>query len=189
MIRRKMEEATQSNLKSAKESKGELLKFVLFVLDNESYAFPIESVSEIVMLSEITPVPGAPDYVLGLMDLRGEIIPVIDLERRFGLVRETSVAGQHIIVIRSNKYNFGIRVDAVSGIIESALSDLQASPEAIKSKVSAEVIERVGIYNEQVFVVLNALKIISVTEQEKVLTQVEMKQDNNQSNEALKGKE
>jgi purine-binding chemotaxis protein CheW len=133
-----------------KEKQTVFEQFVVFQLDNETYAVPILSVTEVVLTMEITPVPNAPEYILGLMNLRGRVLPVLDLEKKFQLNREGQTVRQHIMVAESEqKVLFGILVDQVMEVLRISPDAIKPPPEIIKSKISAEYLPGVIILEDK----------------------------------------
>jgi purine-binding chemotaxis protein CheW len=114
-------------------------QFVVFVLDEEEYAVPILAVTEVVHSIEITPVPGAPAYILGLTNLRGKVLPVLDLEKKFQFTRTTEVVRQHIMIAESEqKLLFGVLVDRVREVLKIPHGAIKPTPDMVKSNISAE---------------------------------------------------
>jgi len=91
-------------------------KFLTFFLGNEEYGLPILSVQEIIALLPITPVPRTPDFFKGLTNLRGKIIPVMDLRIKFGMEANEPTEETCIIVVRTANHLIGIIVDKVSEV-------------------------------------------------------------------------
>jgi purine-binding chemotaxis protein CheW len=161
-----------TNVSDSVEKQAAFEQFVVFQLDNETYAVPILSVTEVVLTLEITPVPNAPEYILGLMNLRGKVLPVLDLEKKFQLNREGQVVGQHIMVAESEqKVLFGILVDQVVEVLRISPDAIKPPPEIIKSKISAEYLPGVIIVEnkpgttiegeESIVLILDLQKILS----------------------------
>jgi purine-binding chemotaxis protein CheW len=126
-----------------------LERFVVFELDAEEYAVPILTVTEVVPYTEIIPVPGAPAYILGLINLRGKVVPVIDLEKRFSLPRSNAARPGHIMIAESEqKLLFGIVVDYVREVLKVPHDVLKPAPEAIKSSIAAEYISGIIVLGE-----------------------------------------
>lgn len=122
--------------------------FVLFRLGSEEYGLPIATVSSVIRYEEATPVPRAPHAVLGVINLRGRVIPVLDLGLRFG--REPFVPGQfsRIIVAHGASGGVGIAVDAATEVASFTESEIKPVPDGILSAETARVftgvIERNG---------------------------------------------
>lgn len=147
-------------------SKEQFEQFVVFSLDNEEYAVPVLSVAEVVPMLEITPFPNAPDYIIGLSNLRGKVLPVLDLEKKFKLATAGEIH-KHIMIAESEqKVQFGILVDQVTEVIKIPTSSIQPSPEAIKAKIGAEYLPGVIILENKkeearMLLILDISKILS----------------------------
>lgn len=158
----------------------QLEQFVVFMLDHEEYALPVSSVAEVIPKPEVTPFPNAPKYIIGLVNLRGKVLPVLDLEKRFQL--ETS--GDHythiLIVENEQRVQFGILVDQVEEVIKIPHSRIQPSPKMLKSKVGTEYLPGVIVLENEskktkearIVLILDIVKILS-TESSQQLREVE----------------
>jgi purine-binding chemotaxis protein CheW len=104
------------------------LSVLVFALGNEQYAIEARHVREVIRFTDFAPVPGVPDYVIGLANLRGEIITVFDLQRLFGLTSHGLSARLHMIVCGETQAEFGVVADAVEGVIEVSISEFVAEP-------------------------------------------------------------
>lgn len=109
-------------------------KYLTFALGNESYGISVLKVREIIKLAPITAVPQMPDYVQGVINLRGKIIPVIDLRLKFGLPPSTATEHSCIVVAQvtganSAVLNLGLVVDGVEEVMNIAATDIEAPPD------------------------------------------------------------
>lgn len=148
----------------------QLEQFVIFRLGGEVYAVPILAVTEVVPTLDITPVPNAPDYILGLTNLRSKIVPVLDLEKKFGLRSDTQTIRRHIMIAESEqKAPFGILVDEVTEILKIAPDTIKPSPEMVATKISTEYLggvivlanDRQTVETERMALILDLQKILS----------------------------
>src|SRR5487761_151731 len=96
---------------------SEAQQVVVFDLSSEIYALDILHVHEIIRIQPVTPVPGAPNYVEGLINLRGRVVPVVDLRKRFGLPLRATGDRARIVVVQVSDDIVGVVVDAVSEVI------------------------------------------------------------------------
>jgi len=103
-------------------------QLVVFKLANESYGVNIEAVESIIKMQSITVIPQAPEFVEGVTNLRGTILPVIDLRKRFGLEHTPVTLESRIIVITANHTKVGMIVDAVSEVLEIAEDAVEPPP-------------------------------------------------------------
>lgn len=105
-------------------------QFLVFKIDNEEYALDVLSIEGIVGVTNITPVPGSPDYMIGLINLRGNILHIVDIRIRFGLERQEghSIDDDVIIIISTSNRRFGILADMVSDVITVFESQMTETP-------------------------------------------------------------
>src|SRR5574344_2493899 len=94
-------------------AEDEVLQWVTFQLDNETYGINVMQVQEVLRYTEIAPVPGAPSYVLGIINLRGNVVTVIDTRQRFGLPPAEVGDNTRVVIIEADKQVIGIMVDSV----------------------------------------------------------------------------
>ena len=109
-------------------------KYLTFTLGRESYGLPVLKVREIIRLVAITPVPQMPAYIRGVINLRGKIVPVVDLRLKFGLAAAEAGESVCIVVVQvklaaGGILPVGLIVDAVEEVINFAASDLEATPD------------------------------------------------------------
>ncbi len=103
-------------------------KYLVFILDALYYAIDIEFVSEIITSFAITPIPRVPDYIKGVFNLRGQIVPVVDIRARLGLAKLEYTNTTCIIVIEVNSETFGIIVDEVSHVVDINPNKISVPP-------------------------------------------------------------
>jgi purine-binding chemotaxis protein CheW len=132
------------------------LDVVEFVLARESYGLESAYVREIHPLSDLTPLPCVPDFVAGIVNVRGEIVSVIDIKRFFGLARRGLTDLNKVIVLHSQAMTFGILADAIVGVRSVAAVDLQPPPPTL-SGVRQEFL--LGVTVDRL-VVLDARKLL-----------------------------
>jgi purine-binding chemotaxis protein CheW len=164
--------ANQHNHDGRVETKRE--KYLIFALLDETYGMPLSSVKEVIGLTPITKVPNVPEYFKGLINLRGQIISVIDLRAKLGLpktdYREKKTC---IIILELDGFILGTIVDDVSAVAGFMSSQIQRSLD-IQSKVSKEFVNGVAkTENKKLTILLNAERVLSV-EELKLLKNVQM---------------
>ena len=120
-------------------------QLVTFELDKEEYASIITDLREIIRIPDITPIPGASEFIKGILNLRGQIVMVIDLEKRFHLQREHPAEPKHIIIAEVEDSVFGITVDEVTGVLRVPETTIKPTPQLITSKIHAEYLKGVVI--------------------------------------------
>lgn len=139
---------------------GEVLeKFVTFFLGNEEYGLPISQVQEINRVGEVTRVPNSPEHVRGVMNLRGKIVPVIELKSRLRL-GETEVDKQsRIVVVEHGPKVIGLMVDSVSQVLNMSSEHIENAPEEVV-KVDENYIKGVGKIDDRMVILLDLGQII-----------------------------
>lgn len=161
-IDKAQEEINHDSLAERKELTDTLLHLVTFQLGREEYGVEIASVQEIIRASDITPVPGAPSHVRGVINLRGKIIPVVDLRKRFNLAPVESSDAMRIIVIELGQKRIGMLVDSVSQVIKVPLSVVEEMPEEATS-VDANFIKGVGKLDSRLIIILDLNRSLLLT--------------------------
>jgi len=114
----------------------EVLQFVTFTLNDEEYAVDILSVQEINRITEITKVPNSPDYVEGVINLRGKVIPVINLRSKFGFEEKATDENSRIIIMEIQGIINGVIVDSVSEVLRIPASAIEAAPAVASDTIS-----------------------------------------------------
>lgn len=103
-------------------------RWVTVCLDGETYGIEVTRVQEVLRVPEIAPVPGAPDYVLGIINLRGHVVTVIDTRRRFGLPPAEHTDQTRIVIAESEGRVFGMLVDSVAEVMDLRRSQIDSAP-------------------------------------------------------------
>jgi len=139
------------------EEEENQLEVVEFVLAYENYAIESEYISEVYPLNEFTPIPCTPDFVLGIINVRGKIISIIDLKRFFDLPEKGIADFNKVIIINSELREFGIVADSITGVRSIPISEIQPSLPTLTG-VREEYLK--GVLEDRM-VVLDAVKILS----------------------------
>lgn len=134
-------------------------KFLTFFLGKEEYAIEILKVQEIIGLMPITPVPSMPHYIRGVLNLRGKIIPVMDLRSRFGFEAIEDTDETCIIVVQADRYHMGVVVDKVSEVADIDGSNIEEVP-SFGSHTTEEYLAGIGKSGGSVKLLLNASKVL-----------------------------
>lgn len=138
-------------------------QYVTFKLNDEEYAIDALKVQEIVELGNITKVPRLPEFFKGVINLRGTIIPVIDLKARFGMKEGTSVKHPCVIVTEFSGGVMGIVVDSVSDVMAISKDEIFASPE-FGSGVKTDFLKGMGRVKERLLLVLDIEEVFTERE-------------------------
>ncbi|MGA1845280.1 MAG: chemotaxis protein CheW [bacterium] len=157
---REAERREQTNAGSYSTIRREgLIKFVTFFLDNEEYALPVSEVREIKRVGEITRVPNAPHHIKGVMNLRGRIVPVLELKKRLQLGEAAIDIDSRIVVVEQGNRVLGLMVDRVSQVMNIAAEQIDKAPEEVV-QVNENYLKGVGKLDERMIILLDLDQII-----------------------------
>jgi len=140
------------------------LQLVIFELSGEEFGVEILQVSEIIPVSRITSIPQAPECIKGLINLRGKIVVVIDLNKRLGFSSKETDSLSKIIILEVRGTVIGMLVNSVTEILRLPLSSIEPTPEIIKSKINAEYLTGVGKVGNRIIVLLNLARVLGEEE-------------------------
>ncbi len=140
-----------------------LLHLLCFELANEEYAIDIMSIKEIVKLREFTDVPRSPEFIVGIISLRGVIVPVFDLRKRLALDAKEHTRKTRIIIShnKENSKNWGMIVDNVIQVIRIPKDSIEPPPAVIKG-ISAEFITGVGRHEDNFVIIMNLQNVLDI---------------------------
>ncbi|MCJ8319587.1 MAG: chemotaxis protein CheW [Colwellia sp.] len=142
------------------DANDEVLQWVTFTLESEVYGINVMQVQEVLRYTEIAPVPGAPLYVLGIINLRGNVVTVIDTRSRFGLESADVTDNTRIVIIEADKQVIGILVDKVSEVVYLRASEIDEAPN-VGNDESAQFIQGVSNRDGQLLILVDLNKLLS----------------------------
>ena len=147
-------------MEQSQRKDDELLQLVTFSIGEEEFGVDILKVQEIIRTMEITKVPRAQDFVEGVINLRGKVIPIIDLRRRFGFSSKQHDKHTRIIVIEINNMIVGFVVDSVSEVLRIPAATVEPPPPVVAG-VESEYISGVGKLEDRLLILLDLDKLLS----------------------------
>ena len=152
----------------AKEKKAimEDVQVAAFKLLKEEYGVNILNVQEIQLLTDITRVPFAPDYIKGVINLRGSVLPVIDLKRRIGLEDAPYTDATRIIIMKIGEFSIGMIVDAVTEVLTISGRDINAAKD-VSDNTSNRFVSSIGNIDARLIIMLNLDAIVDLPEEMK----------------------
>ncbi|HEX3464468.1 MAG TPA: chemotaxis protein CheW [Candidatus Elarobacter sp.] len=142
---------------------SDTVQVVSFKLGSEEYGVDIAQVQEINRMVSVTHVPRAPQFMEGVINLRGQLIPIIDLRARFGMPRTEHTKNTRIVVTEIGTKRVGMVVDSVSEVLRLPTDQIEDAPEMITG-VDTEYIRGVGKIEDRLIILLDLAKIISTSE-------------------------
>lgn len=145
---------------TAQSSDDPILQWVTFRLDSETYGINVMQVQEVLRHTEIAPVPGAPVYVLGIINLRGNVVTVIDTRQRFGLQSAPVTEQTRIVIIEADRQVVGILVDSVAEVVYLRQSEIETAPN-VGTDESAKFIQGVCNKNDELLILVDLEKMMT----------------------------
>lgn len=139
---------------------------VVFELAGQVYGIDIARVFEIIRMESLTAIPRAPEFVEGVINLRGQIIPVIDLRKRFSLPKAERTRSSCIIIVEMNEMQVGLIVDAVLEVMHLGADNIKPPPPAVAGGVDAAFLQGIALIKERLVVVLAVDNILFKKERE-----------------------
>ncbi|MGC8723289.1 MAG: chemotaxis protein CheW [Acidobacteriota bacterium] len=150
--------AARSDTAAPAPSKKERL--LIFSIETEKYAIPIHEISLIIEPPHITPIPNCPDYLLGIVSLRGKVVSIIDVASRLSLQRLTAPTAPKIVILDMGTDQFGLYVDGIDQLVEVALTSLETPPEGFTQKAQ-DFVEGVFHHKDRAVAYLNLPAFLS----------------------------
>ena len=142
-------------------------QLVIFELANEYYGVDIAAVESIIKLQPITVVPHAPSYVKGVTNLRGKVMPVVELHKRFGLASVEPTKDSRIVVVAMGGLEAGLIVDGVSEVLTIQDQNIEPAPR-MTTTVDSGFITGIAMLDDRLIILLDLSKVLSTQEQEKM---------------------
>ena len=153
---------------AADQANQAISQWVTFFLEKEKYGIQVMQVQEVLRVSDIAPVPGAPDYVLGIINLRGNVVTVIDSRKRFHLPEKEPDDSTRIVIIEAeNEQVVGILVDSVAEVAELSASEIETAPN-VGNEDSARYIQGVCNKDDELLILLDVEKLLTDEEWDEV---------------------
>ncbi|MDQ2681143.1 MAG: chemotaxis protein CheW [Candidatus Eremiobacteraeota bacterium] len=161
------ESSSRSAQSENQQFSGEVVQVVSFRLGNEEYGVDISQVQEIIRMVEITHVPRAPRFMEGVINLRGQLIPIIDLRTRFSMTRQEHTKSTRIVVTEIGSKRVGMVVDAVSEVLNIPIENVEDAPEMVAG-IGTEYIQGVGKVADRLIILLDLTMVISGEEKQQL---------------------
>ncbi len=137
-----------------------ILRWVTFRLEKEKYGVNVMQVQEVLRITEIAPVPGAPSYVLGIINLRGNVVTVVDTRKRFGLATKEPDDSSRIVIIEVNGNVIGMLVDSVAEVVDLRKSEIETAPN-VGTDETARYIQGVASREGELLIVVDLNRFLS----------------------------
>ena len=143
-------------------------QYVVFNLCGEEYGVDIQNVQEITEYKDPISVPNAPNFIEGIINLRGNVTPIVSLKKRFNLVEQKKVNEDRIIIINIREKLVGFMVDDVSQVLTLDEKQIENPPEIIIQNTH-QYITRIGKIDKKIILILNLVKVLTEVEKNKIV--------------------
>ncbi len=143
-------------------------QLVVFDLSTEAYGVDIGTVREIIRLQDITRVPRSPEFVEGVINLRGKVIPVVDLRKRFGLPAEVESKENRIVVVDIGAQDIGVIVDAVTEVLRIATESVEP-PASVITTADSEYLLGIAKLDSRLIILLDLEQVLTEAEHHSLL--------------------
>jgi purine-binding chemotaxis protein CheW len=158
---------SRQDVSAPTKTSEEITQYLTFRLQGEMYAFGIMNVKEILEYGHLTQVPMMPDFIQGVINLRGEVVPVINLARRFNLPASDITKRTCVVIIEvrtdQHRQDLGVMVDSVSEVLDIPADDIRPAP-GFGARIRTDFIRGMGRMGEDFVIILAEDKVLSVDE-------------------------
>lgn len=153
-------------------------QYLAFSLAGEMYAIPLLGVKEIIEYGGVTPIPTMPEFIRGVINLRGRVVPVMDLSSRFGEPRTEIGERTCIVILEQNRegreQDMGVVVDSVNAVVDIAADGIEPPP-TFGAKIRVDFIQGMWKYQNRFVIILDLAKILSVDEITQITNMIQEK--------------
>jgi len=137
-----------------------VIQLIVFRAGNEEFGVKIEEVREIIKLGSVTPIPESPDFIKGIINVRGEIVTAIDIRSRFSLPIAEEIESKHIVVTKKDENLFGLIVDEVIEVLRIQGKEIKPAPSLIDS-INEKYVDGIISHEDRLIILLNLDRVLS----------------------------
>jgi len=156
-----------ANAAASTNADDSIVQWVTFQLAEETYGINVMQVQEVLRVTEIAPVPGAPHYVMGIINLRGNVVTVIDTRTRLGLPTTEISDATRIVIIEGANHVVGIMVDCVAEVVDLPVSEVESAPN-VGNDESSRYIQGVASRDSELLILVDLNKLLTDEEWEEL---------------------
>ena len=142
------------------EKSQQMFRWVTFRLAEETYGINVMQVQEVLRMTDVAPVPGAPHYVMGIINLRGNVVTVLDTRKLLDLSAGDITESSRIMIIESGKVTVGLLVDSVAEVVNIASSDIDPPP-SVGNDEGSRYIQGIYSSEQQILILIDLNKLIA----------------------------
>ena len=158
----------KNSLSKMKKSNAELNRFIEFSLGHEDYAIPLLMVREVISVPDTTPIPKSPSHFLGIMNLRGQVISVVDLRKKLKIEAKQDKE-EAVIIVDIGGMNIGVVVDSINKVLAFSSDDVSEMPE-VENQINTQYIFGVFKKEKSLTVLLDIAKVLDLKDFEAINT-------------------
>ena len=159
-----MSESNLSAVENKNEKSGEISRHLEFSLGAESYAIPLLQVKEVIAVPQTTKVPNTPSHFVGIMNLRGQVISIIDLRKKMGITPSEDSSESAVIIVDFSPLYLGLVIDSVNKVLSIFESEISPAPEISSNKKTANYISGIYRSNNGMTLLMQLEKILDVND-------------------------
>lgn len=145
----------------------DLQQFVTFLIGPETYGVDVLRVHEIIGMTDITFIPNSMSFMKGVINLRGNVVPVVDMRKKLGMDEREYDATTVIIIVEVKSISIGMIVDAVSDVLDISVESIQDTPH-FSTKIESDYIKNIGRKDDNLIIILNVDRILTSDEIDKI---------------------
>src|SRR3984957_391171 len=143
-----------------REQEQQIVQLIVFHLEDEEFGVPISEVREIIATGPVTPIPNSPKFIVGVINVRGEVPVVIDLKERFSLRKKKEIESKHIVLTEQDKNLFGLLVDEVTEVLRVEENTITKAPDLV-TKIHEDYVKGVLTIDNRLILLLDLAKVLS----------------------------
>src|ERR1700677_1563437 len=143
-----------------KEQEKQIVQLIVFHLEDEEFGVPISEVREIIATGPVTPIPNSPKFIVGVINVRGEVPVVINLKERFNLRKKKEIESKHIVLTEQDKSLFGLLVDEVTEVLRVEQNTITKAPDLV-TKIHEDYVKGVLTVDNRLILLLDLAKVLS----------------------------
>jgi purine-binding chemotaxis protein CheW len=143
-----------------REQEQQIVQLIVFHLEDEEFGVPISEVREIIATGPVTPIPNSPKFIVGVINVRGEVPVVINLKERFSLRTKKEIESKHIVLTEQDKNLFGLLVDEVTEVLRVEENTITKAPELV-TRIHEDYVKGVLTIDNRLILLLDLAKVLS----------------------------
>lgn len=150
------------------QEEAKITQLIVFHVADEEFGVPIGEIQEIIRMRPITPIPDSPEFIKGLINVRGDIVAVIDVKARFSLPRDEKIPPKHIVITKRDETVFGLIVDEVTEVLRIPETEIKKPPELV-THLHQQYVTGVVTIENRLLILIDLARVLSEEELERLV--------------------